>query len=292
MVRHRLKGWAVEHESVSRDLTRRRVLAGGATALLASIAGCSGATPFVGKRTERDETVAVDGAERLVARTDLGDVTLRAEARDDVVVRITKQASSVTADLSDLAFRVERSGGDLVLRSEFTGDTEFFGGRPSMSLDVTLPRSLPVSAVRSSVGDVSVDGVDGDVDAETDTGDVRLRGVSGSVRAAASTGDVTVTGPDAIRGARTQTGDVTADVPDLDGDVRVESRTGDVAVAVGGDVDADLRVATSTGDVSVDGVSLSEATRTDDLVTGTLGDGGPSLAVETRTGDASVSPLN
>ncbi|WP_348610039.1 DUF4097 family beta strand repeat-containing protein [Halobaculum rarum] len=292
MVRHRLKEWAVERENVSGHLTRRRVLAGGATALLASIAGCSGATPFVGKRTERAETVPVDGAERLVARTDLGDVTLRAEERDDIGVRITKQASSVTAELSDLTFRVERSGGDLVLRSEFTGDTEFFGGRPSMSFDVTLPRSLPVSSVRSSVGDVSVEGVDGDVDAETDTGDVRLRGVSGAVRAAASTGDVTVTGPDAIRGARTQTGDVTADVPDLDGDVRVESRTGDVAVAVGDAVDADLRVTTGTGDVSVSGVSLSDAARSDDLVTGTLGDGGPALAIETRTGDASVSPLN
>ncbi|MFC6785647.1 DUF4097 family beta strand repeat-containing protein [Halobaculum halobium] len=277
---------------MSGHLTRRRVLAGGATALLASIAGCSGATPFVGKRSERDETIAVDGAERLVARTDLGDVTLRAEERDDIDVRITKQASSVTADLSDLAFRVERSGGDLVLRSEFTGDTEFLGGRPSMSIDVTLPRSLPVSSVRSSVGDVSVDGVDGDVDAETDTGDVRLRDVAGSVRAAASTGDVTVAGPDAIRGARTQTGDVAADVPDIDGDVRIESRTGDVAVAVGEDVDADLRVATNTGDVSVTGVSLSDATRTGDSVTGTLGDGGPALAVETRTGDATVSPLS
>lgn len=292
MARRRLKGRRTEREGVSEHPTRRRVLAGGATALLASVTGCSGATPFVGKRTERVETVAVDGADRLLARTDLGDVTLRAADRDDIGVRITKQASSVTADLSDLAFRVERTGGELLLRSAFTGDTESFGGRPSMSLEVTLPRSLPVSTVESSVGDVTVEGVVGDVDAETDTGDVRLRGVSGSVRAAASTGDVTVTDPGAIRGARTDTGNVTADVPAVDGDVRVESRTGDAAVAVGGDVDADLRVATNAGDVSVSGVSLSDATRSERLIAGTLGDGGPDLDVETRTGNASVSPLN
>ncbi|MFC7095934.1 DUF4097 family beta strand repeat-containing protein [Halobaculum marinum] len=277
---------------MSNNLTRRRVLAGGATALLASIAGCSGATPFVGKRTERTETVALDGAERLAVQTDLGDVTIRTADREDIDVHIVKQASSVTADITDLAFRVERSGDELLFRSEFTGDTELLGGRPSMSLDVTVPEALPVSSVQSQVGDLDVEDVVGDLDAETNTGDVRVRRVAGAVRATASTGDVVVDRPEALAGATTSTGHVTVDVPAIDDDTRVESETGDVAAAVGRDVDAVLRARTSTGDVSVSGLSLSDSTRTDDLVTGTLGEGGPTLDIETDTGDVSVSALN
>ncbi|UIO98724.1 DUF4097 domain-containing protein [Halobaculum sp. CBA1158] len=277
---------------MSDKLTRRRVLAGGATALLASVAGCSGATPFVGKRTERTETIAVDGASSLAVRTDLGDVSIQTADRDDIDVRIVKQASSVTADLSDLSFRVDRAGEELLLSSEFTGDTEFFGGQPSMSLDVTLPESLQVSSIRSRVGDVTAEGVAGDLDAETDTGDLRLRGVSGAVRATASVGDVVVERPDAIERVTARTGDVTVDVPTVDADTTISSRTGDVSAAVTPEADADLTARTDTGDVSVDGLPLSDSTRTDELVTGTLGSGGPSLDIETRTGDVSVSPLN
>jgi hypothetical protein len=275
--------------AVSRELTRRRALAGGAAALLASLAGCSGATPFVGKRTERTETVSVGDAERLSVRSAVGDVTLRATDRDDLDVHVVKQSSAVTADLSDLSFLVERDGGDLVLRSEWRGDGRLLGGRPSMDLDVALPRSFPVGLVESAVGDVTLDGVAGDVDVESETGDVRARGVAGSVRAVTSTGDVQVDAPERLRDVRTETGDVTVDVPALDGDTVVRAETGDVDAAVAPDLDADLRARTDTGDVSVTGLSLSDATREERVVVGTLGAGGPTLEFGTQTGDVTIT---
>jgi hypothetical protein len=277
---------------VSRALTRRRALAGGATALLASLAGCSAATPFVGKRTERTETVSVGDAERLSVRVAVGDVTLRAADRDDLDVRVVKQSSAVTADLSELAFLAERDGGDLVLRSEWRGDERLLGGRPSMDLDVALPRSFPVDRVEAAVGDVTLDGVAGDVDAESETGDVRARRVAGSVRAVTSTGDVVVDAPERLRDVRTETGDVAVDVPALDGDTAVRAETGDVEAALAPDLDADLRARTDTGDVSVTGLSLADATREERVVVGTLGDGGPALDLETETGDVTVTALD
>lgn len=277
---------------MSPELTRRRALAGGATALLASLAGCSGATPFVGKRTERTETVPLRDAERLSVRGAAGDVTLRAADRDDLDVRIVKQSSAVTADLSALAFGVERDGDDLVLRSEWRGDGRPLGGRPSMNLDVALPRSLPVGRVENAVGDVVLDGVAGDADVESETGDVHARRVSGSVRAVTETGDVTVDAPERLRDVRTETGDVAVDVPALDGDTAVRAETGDVDAAVAPDLDAELRARSDAGDASVTGLPLSDAAREERVVVGTLGDGGPTLDLATETGDVTITALD
>lgn len=268
--------------------SRRRLLAGAGTALAAALAGCSGLTPFVGKRAESTERVPVDGASAMAVDVDVGDVTVRSGRRSDVRVELVKQSSSVGPDLSNLEFRVERPDERLRLCGEWTGDGGL-SGQPSMDLDVTVPASLPVSAAATQVGDVDVQGVAGDVVAETSTGDVTLRSVSGVVSAGTSTGDIDVADVEAFAGASASTGDVTVEVPAIDGDATVDASTGDIAAAVGPGVDAELRANTNTGDVSVEGLEVDSVG--EESASGTLGDGGPRLAFDTSTGDIALSAL-
>lgn len=280
---------------MSRTLTRRDLLTGGAVAVLAGLAGCSSMTPFVGKRIENSRTIDPGGVDELGIDLARGDVTLQTSERRTVAVEYVKQSSSVQVDLSKLRFRTSRSGGTLRLRSEWTGGDSPFGGRPQLDLDATVPSTLSVSRVETSVGDVSVAGTAGDITLESETGDVVVEGVRGTVTANTNTGDVEVTDPQAIGDLRTNTGDVEADVPAIDGDTRVTTETGDVTVYVASAVDADLVARTETGTVSVEGLSLSDAERTSDVVggavRGSLGDGGPRLLLETETGDVTVSAL-
>ncbi|WP_313692542.1 DUF4097 family beta strand repeat-containing protein [Halorarum halobium] len=276
---------------MNHDPTRRRLLAGGAAAALTSLAGCTGLTPFVGTREEETRTVALEDAESLAVVGQVGDVTLRAADRSDVRVHTVKQSSSVTADVSKLSLAVERADGRLVLRTEWSGGGDLFGGRPSMSLDVRVPRSLAVARAATNVGDLRVTDAAGDLDATTDVGDVTIDGVSGTVTGESSTGDVEIRSPDVLGDVRTETGDLTVDAPALAGDTRIESETGDVDLAVADSVGAELSVRTETGDVSVSGLELSDSTRAEHVVTGTLGDGGPSLTVRTETGDVSVTAM-
>jgi DUF4097 and DUF4098 domain-containing protein YvlB len=280
---------------MSRSLTRRDALTGGAVAVLAGLAGCSGMTPFVGKQIENSRTIDPSGIDDLVVDLDGGDVSLQAAERQDLAIEYVKKSSSVRVDLSKLHFRTTRSGGTLSLHSEWNGGDNPFGGRPQLALDAIVPTKLSVSRIETVVGDVTVTGTAGDITLETETGDLVVTGVKGTVSANTNTGDVEVTDPDAIGDLRTNTGDVEADVPAMEGPTRVDTETGDATVSVASDLDADLVARTETGEVTIDGISLSDPERTGDVVgskvSGLLGDGGPRLLVETETGDVTVRSL-
>lgn len=272
------------------------MLTGGVAAVVATLAGCSGMTPFVGKRIEGRRTIDPAGIDSIAVAVDAGDVTLQATERRDVAVEYVKQCSSVQADLSKLHFRTTRSGGTLRLRSEWNGDNDLGGSRPQVNVDATVPTALSVDRVETKAGDVSISHVAGDVTLRSAAGDVDAKRVAGTVDAKTEAGDVRIVDPDAIGDLRTATGDVRADVPAIDGETRIATQTGDMIVHVASDVDADVVARTKMGEVHVDGVSLSNVERMDGFVgstvEGSLGDGGPRLLLETQTGDVIVRALD
>jgi DUF4097 and DUF4098 domain-containing protein YvlB len=276
---------------MSRDTTRRRLLAGGAAAAVTALAGCSGLTPFVGKRVEETRQLALDGATALSVETDVGDVTVRGDDREDVRARIVKESSTADADVSKLRLRVERSDGTLRLRSEWTGGDVQFGSRPAMNLVLQVPRSLTVESARVDTGSATLRDLDADATVIADTGDVTVERVDGTVSAETETGSVTVRRPGTISSVRAETGDVDVDVPALSDDASVTTATGSATVSVAPDIDAELIALVDTGDVDVDGLTLDDVNRSEASVRGTLGDGGPELRVESDTGDVTVDAL-
>lgn len=273
---------------MSRDTTRRRLLAGCGTALLTALAGCSAATPFVGKETEATTTVGRRDAESLVVENDNGDVTVRAADRDDVQVRMVKQSSAAGVDLSNLELSTDREDGTLRLGSNWTGSDFALSGRPSMSLRIDVPASLAVSELHTEAGTVDARGLTGDLTATTEAGAVTLRRIDGTVTASSETGRVSVRETRAVGDLSTETGSVTARVPTIDGDTKFSSETGSVTVTLTGDVDAELTASTEVGTVTVENLDLADQTRSDNVVTGTLGEGGPEFELTAETGDVTV----
>lgn len=280
---------------MTRSITRRHVLSGGAVAALTALAGCSGLTPFVGRREE--ETLTLDPADTVEVVTVSGDVTVRSEPRENVRVEVLKESSSVGTDLDKIGVRTDRSANQLTIRGEFPDDGGL-AGRPTVDLDVTLPSESGLVHAEAAAGNIDVRGVstvdsDGvDLQARSGAGDVTVRDVAGTVAADTAAGGVTVRGVDAVGDISTSAGNVNVDIPAINGDVEIESSTGDVAVAVAPDLDTRFRASVSTGSVTIDGVDLDDATRDDDSVTGVIGDGGPTLRIETSTGDVTVSTLS
>ncbi|MFC4543010.1 DUF4097 domain-containing protein [Halosolutus amylolyticus] len=291
------------------DITRRRLLGGGAAAGLLALAGCSASTPFVGRRVEDSETIALEGAETLTIESEAGDVTVSGEDRDDVHLDIVKQSSSIRADLDDLTLESERVDDRLEVRSTWDGSAGLFSSRPSMAIDAAVPRTLALDRIETSVGRIDVRDVAGDVTAATDTGRVDVRNLDGTLAARTSTGRVDVAGVNGAVTADTNTGRITirdvgtigdvtattgrieADVPSIDGDTLISASTGRITAAVSPELDAELEVRTNTGRIDVDELEMDEATVRDDRVTATLGDGGPTLRVETSTGRITLTPL-
>jgi DUF4097 and DUF4098 domain-containing protein YvlB len=272
------------------ELTRRRTLAGAGAALLTGLAGCSGLTPFVGVREEYSETY--DAAESLEIECETGSVRVRSARRSDVGVGVVEEASSLAADLSTLTLETERADGRLTLRSEWAGDAGPLSGRPSMDLDVEVPRETAVERVRTGTGKVDIRNTAGDLGIEVGTGSVDARNVAGAVSVDSETGSVTVRGTDAVGELSSETGSIEADLRNVRGDTEVQTQTGSIEVAVGPNLDAVLEARVGTGSLTVGDLGLSDVTRTDGLVRGTLGDGGPTLAVGSETGSIDVTRMD
>lgn len=291
------------------DITRRRLLGGTAAAGLLALSGCTGSTPFVGRRIEETETIAPDGADRLSIRGDTGEVRVTGADRNDVHLDVVKQSSSIRTDLDDLVLETERTDDRLELRSVWEGSDGWFTSRPAMNLDAKIPRGLAIERVETETGEVTLRDVEGDTTARTSTGRVDVRSVSGSVTARTSTGRIEIadvsdavtasasTGRIDVRNVgrlgdvSTSTGRISAEVPAIDGDTTISASTGRITAAVSPDLDADLVATTNTGRIDVDDLALDDAADGGDRVTGTLGDGGPTLRVETNTGRITIRSL-
>ncbi|SFB84553.1 Putative adhesin [Halobiforma haloterrestris] len=273
------------------DVSRRTLLGGIAVTASAALAGCTGTTPFVGQQLARSDTVPAADVDALRVYGKTGEITVTGGDRDDVAVDIEKQSSSVRTDLENLELRSERTDGTLELRSEWDGTEGWLRSRPSMDLEIDVPRELALEEVSTSVGEVTVRDVAGDLRVDTSTGRIDVANVDGGVGASASTGRVEIRDVERLDDVSTSTGRIEVDVPAIDGDTSVTASTGRIEAAIDPDLDAELRVETSTGRIEIEGLELQDATRGDDVVTGALGDGGPTLRFETSTGRIELRAL-
>ncbi|WP_135534958.1 DUF4097 family beta strand repeat-containing protein [Halostella pelagica] len=286
--------------------TRRQVLAGGASAMIAGIAGC-----LFGERTAEEtvsRSVDIRDANGASIVGNLGNVVVRGEDRDDIGVEGIKRATDEDA-IDEVSISVDRSGDTIDISVEGNQDS---GGLlsvpPLIDLTVTVPEDFRVTRAEADTGDINVENVSGptnvtgdtadvdvsdvtgDVTARTDTGDQRIDSVDGVVTASADTGDVTVREA-AVDEVTVDTGDVTADVRALDGDARIKTDTGDVDLTLPSSLDARIEVTVDTGDIKFWG-SDGGTTEAENSYETTLGEGAHTFSVETDTGDVTVNVVD
>lgn len=279
--------------SMAANHTRRQLLGGLSAAGAAALAGCTGSTPFVGRRLADEETIAPDDAESIAITGSVGDLTVTGADRETIRLDLEKQASSVRTDLEALHLESAREEELLEFRAEYDGETGWFESEPAMDIDVALPDGLSVDRLLTGTGRVTVADVGGDLEARSSTGSVEIRNVDGTVVAETSTGSIDVANVDAIGNLTASTGSIEAAVPAIDGDTAITASTGSVEVALSPTIDADLEARTSTGSLEIDddGLELGEYRRENDRVSAVVGEGGPRLRIETSTGSVEISTL-
>ncbi|WP_327050872.1 DUF4097 family beta strand repeat-containing protein [Halomicrococcus gelatinilyticus] len=273
------------------DRTRRRLLALGGTAAIASLSGCTNATPFVGKRLESTDSYDVASDDQVTVDTN-GDVTVRPTDRDRVRVKTVKQSSSVFADVSKVTVNVSRDDGTLRIATRGESGGSWLEGSTTVDVTVDLPAGVALDTVRTVNGDVDVRRVAGDATLETVNGDVSVRSLDGFFSAETTNGDVEARDVAGVESVTTTNGEVAVDVPAVRDAAAVETTNGDIAVAVSPDLNAELAATTDFGDVAVRGLSLDDSMRTEHLVEGELGDGEGRLRIASTNGDLSVSKLD
>jgi len=178
---------------------------------------------------QTDTVIPLDGATRLEVDAPGGSIVVSTWDRDEI--RIQAEHSSRTF------VDIDRSRNRIDVEAEARR-----GPANIVDFRLTVPASLALE-LDGMYTDITVDGADGEVEAETLQGDVTIRGGRGRVRAGSTTGTILVEGAEG-----------TVEVETAAGDIRVRRSSGEIyGESAGGDIVLEEMAATAVDVGSVGG---------------------------------------
>jgi DUF4097 and DUF4098 domain-containing protein YvlB len=173
-----------------------------------------------------EETLPVQPGGTLYVRSERGTVDVRSHDGDEV--RVEAEARGRRAE--QVRFVLEQSGDDVRFEARVSGWLTGLFGSLDVRVRLWVPRRYSL-VLRSSGGDVRVDGITGDVSLETSGGDASLTHTVGPIDLSSSGGNL--------------------EIVHVDGDVRVKTSGGNLALR---DVFGDVAARSSGGELEIDGV--------------------------------------
>jgi hypothetical protein len=183
--------------------------------------------------------------------------------------------------------------------------------RAEVEYEIRLPRNVSqvtitgassdvrISELKGSVsvdvasGSVELEGINGNVTANSKSGDVRIVETVGKVQAASASGSIEIADLNGSLSATTASGDISATFVGVTvgQPMSFASASGDIELRFETDFNADFEAQTVSGDISVENIEgVSVANRmVGRHASGKIGNGGQSLQVKTASGDIKVS---
>jgi len=286
------------------------ILCGAALVPALLAAGCTVTVDSQGQIVHEEKRFTVSGTPSVTATTFDGSIQVQSWDNADVLVEIEKRGPTRSA-LDQIEVRTAQDGNSITVEAHrprrhpvlvFGIDT------PTARLIVWVPKHADVHA-RSGDGSITIERVNGKLEAHTGDGSIRANGIAGDLNL--SSGDGSVTVENAEGRLALDTGDGSVNVAGKLGVVRLHTGDGsiiyraepgtkmnddwDITTGDGGvtlylpaDLGAELDAHTGDGTIRHDlalnpGGSSSNGRRT---LRGRIGAGGPQLRI--RTGDGSI----
>jgi DUF4097 and DUF4098 domain-containing protein YvlB len=198
-----------------------------------------------------DRTLSVSGAVHLDLTTGSGEITIKSGSSNQVVVHGTISSNNWFSSAENAVRQVEsnppiqQNGNDIRIGYNLPDDVK---RHISINYEITVPADAAVLA-HSGSGNVSVEGVRGEVQSQTGSGDIQLRNLGGRVHAQTGSGGIRAQDVAAPFYAHTGSGDIDAA---LTGSGDVDIQTGSGTVQLRG-VKGGLRARTGSGNIGADG---------------------------------------
>jgi hypothetical protein len=268
--------------------------------------------------TVRDQKrLPLTGAGRptVTVRTFNGSVAVRAWDRNEVVVDIEKQASTLE-DAQKLVVETSEEDGNVLIeaKNERRERGFHFGSwrSPAVNLIITVPRELTVDArtadgsidvrsvkgrieLRSGDGSIRLDEVEGDISVSTGDGLVMAREVQGTVAVRTGDGPVEMSGRFESLRAHTGDGAISIDAQPgstMQGEWSITTGDGGVMIRLPEEFNAEVEARTGDGSITTTGLTELTPRQTDrprNNLRARIGQGGEMLTI--HTGDGSINPV-
>ena len=204
-----------------------------------------------------------------------GDVTVSVWNSDEVRIQATKSASN--ADLLDrLEVEITQSGSTLRIETRYPTQKGGWGhnGHSKVEYALTVPVWANLDGFDLVNGNLRVDGLDGDIDAESVNGTIELVDVAGSVEASTVNGSLDVMATRIRPGA----------------EVDLESVNGSIDLRLAPGIGVDLTAESVNGRLKNDfGIEVHKGKWVGSDMRGVVGDGGIKVSMETVNGGIRLS---
>lgn len=242
---------------------------------LTVVAVLAAGAALAGEYTETfDRTYAMDPDGRVGLENINGDVTIEVWDRPEVRVYAVKTASSPER-LAALKIDVDATDRGVFVDTHYPSSRELGEwsrhGHSEVEYTLTVPRFAAVDGIELVNGDLLIDGVEGEVEADTVNGTITVRGAVGEIDLETVNGRIELE----LGSAVTE-------------DISLSSVNGTIEVFLAGS--AEIRAETVNGSIRNDfGLEVRKGKYVGSSMNGTIGGGGPLVDIETVNGGIRVS---
>jgi hypothetical protein len=169
----------------------------------------------------------------LTVNSEMGSIRVESGNSDMVEVRVLRNADSWSSEegeafLKEFQVDFSQSGNDVTVKARFKDSWEHRHGNYSVRFECRVPAKYNVD-LNTSGGSISVDDLEGKVEAETAGGSLSFGNIKGPVNGRTAGGNISLDG-----------GVATVDVKTAGGSIKI------------GEVDGDISARTSGGSISID----------------------------------------
>ena len=201
--------------------------------------------------------VGAGGTLRIEAS--FGSIEVNTSSSNRVDVKVVRQVRDRFEDdeaqiISEHQVEISQSGNDVIIAtmvSDAARDrwNDDYNTTPlRVRFEISVPRSYNVD-LDTRGGNISVDDLDGEVNAETAGGNLEFGAINGTVWARTAGGNIKLAGSSGTAVVRTAGGNI--EIGDVDGDVEAETSGGSIHIDHAG---GEVRAKTSGGNITVDEV--------------------------------------
>ena len=227
----------------------------------------------------------VSGKAEVRVETSDGDVRVRSGENDAIDARVTTTGWTIGPEGVKV---IERQTGTRLELEVHLPHFNWNVGNRSVRIEVTVPRESDLD-IRTSDGNVSAEGVKGELRLNTSDGNIHATSLEGTLNASSGDGNLTVDGRFDRLSLKSGDGRIDAKVNSgskMVEDWYVRSGDGDVTMRLPGNFAADLSLHTGDGHIQLGfPLTMTGAMRESDIH-GKLNGGGQTLSV--HTGDGSI----
>jgi len=198
-----------------------------------------------------------------------GKISITSWDGEKIALNATKRSKYGEDDLENAEIVVSENGDEINIEIQHSTPIR----SRAVDLVIKIPNNVTVKSVSSTNGAITVENVDGYVDATTTNGGIEIKGTTG------------------IGNLVSSNGGITAELFDIKEDIDIENTNGGVTLFINPIINASIQISTTNGGITVEGEFITETESTYNSFIGILGSGGNSINVVTTNGGITINEL-